>query len=223
MVRSGEENFVKGHAEEILGNEFVFDYRRAIFWTDKKILIITDLHWGKTSFFQKHGIAVPDDILDSDLHRLKNLLEDYLPSTVLILGDLIHHELSLNADLIEKIARFRHSFPFEFILIKGNHDRFTIFPETWAIVEEKKLVIDKFSFVHEFSKKDKNFQFSGHIHPMVTFKSGPDLIRLPAFILKAKSCLLPAFSEFTGGVSLKLGEKEKAIVVYHDGLDVIEF
>ncbi len=206
----------------IQNNEFIFDYRRGIFWEEKKILIVTDLHWGKTTFFQKHGIAISDDILDADLLRLIDLFKTYNPSTVVILGDLIHHERSLQDHLIEKIARFRHTYPFEFILLKGNHDRYATFPESWGIVEEKKMEIEGFSFTHDFIKGERKFQFSGHIHPMISLKSGVDFIRLPAFIVKEKSCLLPAFSAFTGGRTLRLENGDKAIVVYSDGLEVFE-
>ena len=202
--------------------EFIFDCRRAIYWPRRKIMLATDLHWGKTDYFQKHGIAIPDKVFEEDLKRLSQVINDYEVKSLVVLGDLIHHEKSLSHGLIERVAYFRENNPCELILIKGNHDRFTKFPESWGIVEEKDLLIDQFYLVHEHKPKVKKFQFSGHIHPTMRFRSGGDQIRLPIFMLDQKSCLVPAFSHLTGGQDLKLKEKQKAIAIMTDGLMVFE-
>ena len=206
----------------IKDEEFVFDCRRAIFWPRKHVLLTTDLHWGKTDYFQKHGIAVPDKVFDEDLNRLAQVISDYQVKTMVVLGDLIHHEKSLSRGLIERVAHFRESNPCELILIKGNHDRYTDFPESWGIVEEKEMTVGEFFFTHEYQEKNKKFQFSGHIHPMMKFKSGSDSFRLPIFMLSQRSCLVPAFSHLTGGQDMKLRPKQKAIAVTDDGLMLFE-
>jgi len=206
----------------IKDEEFIFDYRRAIFWPKKQVLLTTDLHWGKTDYFQKHGIAVPDKVFDEDLNRLAKVISDYQVKTMVVLGDLIHHEKSLSPELIERIASFRENNPCELILIKGNHDRYTVFPESWGIVEEQEMTVGDFFFTHEYQEKNKKFQFSGHIHPMMKFKSGSDSFRLPIFMLSHKSCLVPAFSHLTGGQDMKLKPKQKAIAVTDDGLMPLE-
>lgn len=204
------------------GEDFIFDSRRALYWPRHKILIAADLHWGKTQYLRDHGLAISDRVFSADLERLATLYRDYEVRTLLVLGDLIHHEKSLSHEVVERVARFRHDFPSELILVKGNHDRYTRFPESWGIVEEKDFYFEDFYFCHDFNKKVKTFQFSGHVHPLFRLKAGPDLLRLPSFIVDEKFCLLPAFSYLTGGQVVPLKPGQKAVVVSEHGLDVFE-
>jgi DNA ligase-associated metallophosphoesterase len=203
----------------IQDNEFIFDCRRVIYWPRKKILIAADLHWGKTQYLRQHGIAISDNVFEADLIRLSEAMDDYETSTLLILGDLIHHEKSLSRGVIDKVAHFRHHNACELVLVKGNHDRYTDFPDSWGIVEESDFYIDHFYFTHEQNSKKKDFQFSGHVHPVMRLRSGFDELRLPSFILNEKFCLLPAFSHLTGGQDVRLQKGEEAIVVMNDGIE----
>jgi DNA ligase-associated metallophosphoesterase len=202
--------------------EFIFDCRRVIYWPRRKILMATDLHWGKTQFLRNHGIAVSDAVLDADLERLAHVFNDYDVKSFIVLGDLIHHERALSPAIVSKIAAFREKNPVELILVKGNHDRFTKFPSVWGIVEETSLKIDQFLLVHEQKKKETDYQFCGHVHPMMSFSSSHDSLRLPSFMLLEKVCYLPAYSHLTGGKNMKLLRGEKAFVVMPDGLEFFE-
>lgn len=204
----------------IRNESFVFDCRRAIYWPSQKILLTADLHWGKTQFLRDHGMAISDKVFDQDLLRLSRVLDDYDTRTLIVLGDLIHHEKALSKGVVEKVAAFRSSCPCELLLIKGNHDRFTHFPDSWGIVEEKNFYFKSFYFCHEHDPDITDFQFSGHIHPMMKLKAGPDLIRLPSFILDQHFCLLPAFSHLTGGQDMKIKPGQEAIVLMEDGIEV---
>lgn len=204
----------------IEGEDFVFDCRRVIYWPRRKILVAADLHWGKTQFLRNHGIAISDKVFEADLMRLSHIMDDYETDSFLVLGDLIHHEKSLSKGIIDKVAHFRHHNPCEMILVKGNHDRYVTFPESWGIVEEKDFYLDKFRFAHEFDSEILNFQFSGHIHPMLRLRAGFDEIRLPSFVLDEKLCLVPAFSHLTGGQDIKLTAGQEAIVVMEEGVEI---
>ncbi len=210
----------KSVVRTIQDEEFIFDCRRAIYWPRRKILLTADLHWGKTQFLRNHGIAITDKVFEADLLRLSQVMDDYETTTLIVLGDLIHHEKSLSKGIVEKVADFRNHNPCELVLVKGNHDRFTHFPESWGIVEETEMKIDQFYFTHEHKNKIKDYQFSGHIHPMLKLKAGVDILRLPSFILSNKCCLLPAFSHLTGGQDIKLKKDQEAIVLMEDGLEV---
>ncbi len=206
----------------IQGDEFIFDYRRVIYWPRKKIVLAADLHWGKTQFLRNHGIAVSDAVLSADLERLENVLRDYDVRSFIVLGDLIHHEKALSPAIISRIADFRDKSPVELILVKGNHDRFTKFPPSWGVVEETSLRLDNFLLVHDQKKKEKSYQFCGHIHPMMKFTSSHDSLRLPSFMIQEKLCYLPAFSYLTGGKNMKLLKGEKALVLMPEGVEIFE-
>jgi uncharacterized protein len=203
----------------INNEEFIFDYRRVIYWPRRKILLAADLHWGKTEYLRNHGIAISDNVFDADLLRLSHIMDDYEVSTLMVLGDLIHHEKALSRGVVEKVARFRHENNCELLLIKGNHDRYTEFPSSWAIVEESEFYLDSFYFSHEYKDDIEAFQFSGHVHPMIRLRAGMDSLRLPSFILGDDFCLLPAFSQLTGGQDVKLRKGQEALVVMDDGIE----
>lgn len=202
--------------------EFIFDCRRVIYWPERRILLAADLHWGKTQYLRQHGIAVSDAVFDADLERLSGIFRDYEVKTFLVLGDLIHHEGALGEELVVKITEFRHSNPVEIVLVKGNHDRYTHFPSPWGIVEETELVIDDLVFVHDQKRKEKRYQFCGHVHPMMRLSSSIDSLRLPSFMFLKKVCYLPAFSHLTGGKDMKLLRGEKALVLMPEGLELFE-
>jgi DNA ligase-associated metallophosphoesterase len=202
--------------------EFIFDCRRVIYWPRRKILLAADLHWGKTQYLRNHGIAVSDAVLDADLRRLENVLGEYDVKSFIVLGDLIHHEASLSPAIISKIEAFRNLHPVELILVKGNHDRYTKFPPSWGLMEETSLRIDNFLLVHDQKKREKTYQFCGHVHPMMKFSSSVDSLRLPSFMLLDKVCYLPAYSHLTGGKNMKLLKGEKALVLMPEGLELFE-
>ena len=39
--------------KKIKGQQFIFDYRKAIYWEDTSSLILSDVHVGKLNHFQK--------------------------------------------------------------------------------------------------------------------------------------------------------------------------
>lgn len=212
----------KSILRHIDGEDFIFDCRRVIYWPRRRILIAADLHWGKTQYLRSHGIGISDRVFDADLERLSEIYHQYDFKTFLVLGDLIHHEKAMTKGVVEKIAKFRNDFPFELVLIKGNHDRFSEFPPSWGIVEESYLPIDDFFFSHEYQPKRKEFQFAGHVHPMFRLRLGHDELRLPSFILGEDFCLLPAFSHLTGGQDVRLKRGEEAIVLLEDGVEAFK-
>jgi DNA ligase-associated metallophosphoesterase len=200
------------------GEEFVFDHRRAVYWPRRKVLLAADLHWGKTQYLRNHGIAVTDNVFEADLRRLTGLLTDYEVRTLLVLGDLVHHEAALSRGVVERVAELRDAYPCELLLVTGNHDRYTRFPPSWGVVEEPDFYIGDFYFTHEPVVGNRGFTFAGHLHPMLRLRAGFDVLRLPTFILGDGFCHLPAFSAFTGGQDVKIEKGQRALVLGDDGL-----
>ncbi|MDZ7683106.1 MAG: metallophosphoesterase [Fodinibius sp.] len=67
---------------------------KAIYWQKRKIMLVADLHIGKSGHFRKHGIAVPDQVAQSNLDKLDTILDKRSPEHLVILGDLFHSDIN---------------------------------------------------------------------------------------------------------------------------------
>ena len=202
---------------QFFDQDFILDGRRALFWKQKKWLLLADAHWGKTHFFQKHGLSVGHGVLKADLIRLGQLIKDYNPEMVICLGDLIHHEHSLGPSLSQEIANFRNRFPVPMTLIRGNHERFIKnLPESFGIeVVDEKISVNGITLCHEEEQIEEP-QLYGHLHPKLTLKGQGDFLSLPCFFQKRDHFILPAFSDFCGGKAIDLEKNQRAFVCSYD-------
>ncbi len=183
----------------INNEELVLTNQRALYWQGENALILSDVHIGKTAHFRKHGIPMPDDVLQKDLERLKQLIQHFGAKTLLIVGDLFHAER--NSDM----ATFKEwlgQFPeLVLVLIKGNHDRQSkMLMDELSIQVETELLLEPFIFIHEPNTKlSEDFTISGHTHPGVLIKGkGKQKMKLPCYQFTDNQLILPAFSLFTG-------------------------
>ena len=187
---------------------FILSAQRVMYWPKTRTLIASDLHFGKTGHFRKHGIAVPQSIYKEDLHRLFDAIGFFNPERLLIVGDFMHSQANQELELVGK---WRNDMPgLNIVLIKGNHD---ILSAQWYIdhnIEVKPFLLEQdLLFVHDLA--DGNIQdrpvkatVSGHLHPAVLIKAGArQQLRLPCFYFNAEACILPAFSVFSGTCAVK--------------------
>jgi len=191
---------------------FTLTNQRALFWKKEKALILSDLHIGKTAHFRKNGIALSNQIFESDLQRLSVLIEYFQPEKFIVVGDLLH--AGDNSD-VDKFCEWKNQFPeIEFLLVEGNHDRTSKKLEAKLCLNFKssQLEIDDITFVHDFEKSNPKFQITGHIHPGIVLNSFVKKIKLPCFAVSDNQLLLPAFSEFTGLDTKNLPKKGKFYV-----------
>ena len=178
--------------------------QRCVYWEERKALIVSDLHFGKTGHFRKSGIAVPQNIFKEDLQRLFAEIQFYQPRQVIIVGDMFHSRENKEMNLFLK---WRNDISaIEVVLVKGNHD---VLAEGWykkagITVKKEKLQVGKFSFIHDITDYDEEkdfdgYLFSGHIHPGVSVRSGiRQMLNFPCYYFGEKYAVLPAFSKFTG-------------------------
>jgi DNA ligase-associated metallophosphoesterase len=182
---------------------------RCIFWEEEKSLIVSDLHFGKTGHFRKSGIGVPQAVYKEDLQRLLAQIQYFQPRQLLVVGDLFHSRENKELQLFQ---RWRNDLAGLAVrLIMGNHD---ILGEAWyreagiEVIPEQ-LQIGDFLFVHDIEDADVGarpavYPFSGHIHPGIRINGmGRQSIHLPCFYFGASYAVLPAFSRFTGTVSIQ--------------------
>lgn len=201
----------------VAGADVLFDFRRAVFLPDTQTLLVSDLHWGKGETFRRWGIPIPHPVLSGDLARLTELLNEYDPARVMILGDLIHGLTGLTPNLLETIHAWRQAHPLPMLLVQGNHDRhirnLTDVIQAWDIQATTHPIAEgPFLFSHEPSNELGLFNWCGHIHPTVRLSTATDALRLPCFHLTATQGTLPAFSVFTGGYNIQPNSEDQIIV-----------
>lgn len=187
------------------GETLILSTEKAIYWAERKTLIISDLHLGKAAHFRKHGIPVPATVGRSDLERLSALIQQYEPENLLITGDMFHHKL--NSDIADFAAWREHFSSLRILLIKGNHDRLKRHQYAALNIEvfDMEWIEGPFRFIHEPpDQQDDYYTISGHIHPGVTvYGKARQRLSLPCFYFGKNHAVLPAFSAFTGLSSIK--------------------
>jgi DNA ligase-associated metallophosphoesterase len=195
---------------------------RTVFWENEKALIISDLHLGKTGHFRKSGIAVPQAVLVEDMQRLVAQVQFYNPGKLIIVGDLFHSEANKEHDLFLKWRKDLGHLPVH--LVKGNHD---ILHENWyaaanITVHENVFSAGGFSFIHDMDDcpgDEKNYCFSGHVHPAVLIKgNGRQALRLACFYFSENYAILPAFGKFTGTYTIEPGKKDTVFALVNNSV-----
>lgn len=204
----------------IAKNEFVLHPSGAVYWVEKKTLLLADVHLGKVAHFRKNGIAVPRKAEGVFYQKIEALLQTFSVDRIIFLGDLFHsdqnNEWYLFAAWVEQQTA-------ELILVEGNHD---VIP-AWKFEQLKLTVVDtlsedNFNFSHFPKEVYNSFVFCGHVHPGVKLKGGGlQRLSLPCFYHSKHQLILPAFGAFTGLhlLQAKLGDQ----VYVTTGKEVIAF
>jgi DNA ligase-associated metallophosphoesterase len=186
-----------------------------LFWQEKSLLLISDVHLGKVSHFRKFGAAVPRKAVHKNFVLLDMLVSNFQPFQICFLGDLFHSSLNKEWELFENwVAKT----PSEIILVAGNHD--IIAPEKFQqlhIPIFPELVIDDFLLTHHPEEREDHFTFCGHIHPAVKLQGfGRQRLRLPCFFKSKNQMILPAFGQFTGTHALNPSKDDEVYAIVED-------
>lgn len=199
---------------------------RALFVEASRTLVVADLHWGKSETFRAHGIPLPEGVLDADLARLARAIERCEAERLVVLGDLVHAREGITPALVERIAAWRRAHPVPAVLVRGNHDRhLPRLPAEWALDDSDDALVDPpFAWMHDASEPPPAIAYTalhrvgGHLHPLVALEGGGDALRLPAFVIEPQRTVLPAFSEFTAGVTFRRARRRRIVAIAGDAL-----
>ncbi|HRE51661.1 MAG TPA: ligase-associated DNA damage response endonuclease PdeM [Flavitalea sp.] len=209
------------HRYDIRGQSLLLCADRSLFWEEEQTLIVSDLHFGKTGHFRKSGIPAPQSVSREDLQRLIAQLQFFKPRRLIVVGDMFHSVANKELDMF---MRWRNDFSrLPVHLVKGNHD---ILPGEWyktagIEIAEEMLQIAGFRFRHDpvdgaitDNGDEAPYTFSGHIHPGITINGlGKQSLRFPCFYFTERYCILPAFSRFTGTVSVLPDKKDATFAI----------
>lgn len=174
----------------------LLDGRLALFHETEHWLAVADLHFGYELSQRAAGRLMPLWGMASVEERLMELLGEYQPRRLLIVGDLVHDKASA-APARDLLARLREHC--EVIALAGNHDRHVAraieFTPLWETPE--------FVFQHGHCDPEPTdrIRIIGHHHPAASLRDGAGLrLKCPAFIQQERCWILPAFSPWAGGV-----------------------
>tara|TARA_R110000868_G_scaffold37111_15_gene131703 strand:+ start:30783 stop:31442 length:660 start_codon:yes stop_codon:yes gene_type:complete len=185
--------------------ELILTPEKALFWINKKSLVLSDIHLGKSGHFRKSGIPIPTSVNDNNLERLDSLIKFFDPVRILFLGDLFHSDKNSEWEIF-KTWRNKYS-DIEMNLAIGNHDFHS--PDEYeaiGLICSKNIESNPFLLLHdcqEINTENNFYSISGHIHPSIRLTGkGKQTVRIPCFFFGANNAVLPAFGNFTGTHSL---------------------
>ena len=197
----------------IQNQDLVLHYSGSVFWENKNILFISDVHLGKIGHFRKNGLAIPKDAMYENFRRLDAVVTLYNPEKIYFLGDLFHSDYNLEFLLFADWIKNQTA---EITLIEGNHDILDKKNYTdLGILVLEELTESVFYFTHHPTIKESVINFCGHIHPGIKLKGkGKQFVKLSCFYVKENQIILPSFGMFTGNyyVSPSRNEQIYAIV-----------
>src|SRR2546423_394487 len=103
-----------------VGKDVLLDGRLALFHKRERWLALADLHFGYELSQRAAGNLFPLWGMRSIEARLKELLGDYSPAQLILLGDLVHDAAAAN-EFVALLDRLQKHC--DVILIAGNHDK----------------------------------------------------------------------------------------------------
>ena len=186
-----------------IAENVLLDSRLALFHEAEKWLAVADLHFGFELSQRMAGNLFPFWGMHSIETRLRELLSDYQPSKLILVGDLVHDKSGAR-EFLSLITRLREQA--EVILIAGNHDaginRQRSKGECSCFDLVDSFATERFEFHHGDCERKQNgrIQIVGHFHPAATLHDGAGLrLRFPALVQESGCWILPAFSPWAAG------------------------
>mgnify|MGYP006225160971 FL=1 len=175
-----------------------------LYWSDKKILCVSDLHFGKAHRLNRTGAGAlpPYENIDT-LKRLQADICATNPSCVICLGDSFDDRIAEqsfnNAEthLLKILQKDR-----DWIWISGNHDPYPSLQFGESISSFSKSSI---TFRH-IALKGEIGEISGHYHPKISINLSNAQITRACFIADQKRVIMPAYGTYTGGLSVRSDE-----------------
>ena len=200
-----------------LTDDLWLDARRAVWFAQRAVLVVADLHLGCAWAHRHGGNLVPLSPIAEERERLRILVDSYGPEKIVLLGDIVHRAIpvpALKEELCAVVGELGARA--ELILIAGNHDRRLrpLLAEcglSTPLLEEFQL--GDFLLTHGDSGAAENALLRrkearakgariliGHEHPAVCVSDGvATSVKCPCFLVGEEVLILPAFSGWAAG------------------------
>jgi hypothetical protein len=165
----------------------------ALFWPEHAMLIVSDLHFGKSErIARRGGVLLPPYETRATLARLEAELSATAARQVVCLGDSFDDlaaSSEMHEDDLQWLARLMAGRDWNWI--EGNHDAG---PTPIKGNHRAEMAVGGIILRHIASKE--NNEISGHYHPKAKLAGRAR----PCFLIDATRVILPAFGTYTGGL-----------------------
>jgi hypothetical protein len=206
------------------GHAFAALPQGALFWPERRALIVADLHFEKASWFAKSGQMLPPYDSLATLADLSALVAATDPVEIWCLGDSFHDSAgcerlpeAARSTLTELTARHR------WVWITGNHDSALVDHCGGEIIAEAE--VDGLILRHEADPREMRPELSGHFHPKLRLTVRGRRVARRCFVATPTKLILPAFGALTGGLDADhpeivraVGTRAEALVALPDRL-----
>ncbi|MEO0398746.1 MAG: ligase-associated DNA damage response endonuclease PdeM [Pseudomonadota bacterium] len=183
------------------GERLILTTAGAAFWPAEGALIVSDLHFEKSTSYASKGLLLPPYDTRTTLRRLAVLIDRWNPERVISLGDAFHDggaEARMDADdadALSDLTRKTH-----WIWISGNHDPAP--PARFAGETAGDLRLGGLYFTHEPDIAGPPGEVAGHLHPCARVRTGEQTVRRRCFAVDETRLIMPAFGAYTGGLNV---------------------
>jgi uncharacterized protein len=191
--------------QALVADEIILDGRLALFHQTERWLAVADLHFGYELSQRAAGRLVPMWGMATISQRLTELMNEYKPGRLILLGDLVHDKTAAR-EVVQLLRRFADQV--EVVVVAGNHDR-----QLRGHIEMRdSFDTDQFHFHHGHCATDaaNRIQIIGHHHPAAVITDGAGLrLKCPAFVQEENCWIMPAFSPWASGTRWEPGESSR--------------
>ena len=189
---------MNAHAFSLAGAPLVALGSGALYWPERNLLCVSDLHLGKAERRARLGEApLPPYETQDTLSRLEKDLKTTKASNVICLGGSFDDRAAAEAlPEAAKIWITALQAGRRWTWIEGNHDPG---PVEMGGTHLSELPLPPLTFRH-IARIGRSGEISGHYHPKTTLHVRGRTITRPAFLIDVDRVIMPAYGTYTGGL-----------------------
>ena len=193
----------------------------ALYWPSKRMLIVSDLHLGKSErVARRSGQFLPPYETQDTLSRLADTLQAFNPESVVCLGDSFD-DLQASQNLLPQAITQLNTLMAgrRWIWIEGNHDPG---PVEFGGSHMRQVSLKGITLRLIAEEVTGKLEISGHYHPKTRLSIKGRWLTRPCFLIDATRVIMPSFGTYTGGLdctndafSSLMDDKARAILTGH--------
>lgn len=185
----------------------------ALFWPDRRALLVADLHFEKASWYAAAGQMLPPYDTAATLAELEALVLAIHPAEIWCLGDSFHDAAGCARMAPAERARLRAlTGAADWTWIVGNHDAGARdMADVCGGALRGEALVDGLLLRHEADPRETRPELSGHYHPKLRLTLRGRHVARRCFIASETKLILPAFGALTGGLDADDPAIRKAI------------